>query len=65
MKDVEREIIIVDHMLQSLYQCLYISASNKRIKETRSILNDIKIVKMELKKLQKMHYAKGDFAKEK
>lgn len=65
MKDANREIFIVQNMLDSLYQCLYISASNKRIKEAKRILADIKIVKMELKKLHRQEHALGDALKEK
>jgi hypothetical protein len=62
--EIERELEVVQHMLDSLKQCLFISLSNRRLNDSKSILSDIKIVKSELKRIKEKQ-ALGDSAREK
>lgn len=49
--EAEKEIKLIQSMIDLLYRCLFISIKNKRIQEIKSTLNDIQICKKELKKL--------------
>lgn len=60
--EIETEIKIVQHMLDSLKQCLFISLSNRRLNESKRILSDIKIVKGELRRIKEKQ-ALGDSEK--
>jgi hypothetical protein len=62
--EIERELEVVQHMLDSLKQCLFISLANRRLNDSKSILSDIKIVKSELKRIKEKQ-ALGDSAREK
>lgn len=64
MEAEKEEKEVVEKMLEMLYQCLFISVSNRRFKETRTIISDIKIVKTELRRIR-LKQALGDSIKEK
>jgi hypothetical protein len=52
MKEIEREIEVLEHMIDLLNRCLYISLKNYRYKEIKSTLSDIQTCKRELRKVK-------------
>ena len=53
---IEREIEVVEHLLDQLKKCLVIFIRSKNFNEVKNTKNDIQKVKVELKRL----YAKRD-----
>jgi hypothetical protein len=51
MKEVEKEIKVIENMIRLLNECRNISLSNNRLEEVESCNNDIKTCKQHLKKL--------------
>ena len=53
MKNINREIEVVENIIQLLNKCLVIAQSGRRQKEIASCKNDIRLCKKELNKLLK------------
>jgi hypothetical protein len=51
MKEIIREIEVVENMIKLLKECLAISLSNKRKEEAKRTIQDIKLCETELQKL--------------
>jgi len=54
---IDREIEVVEHILDQLNQCLVIFISSRNFKEIKSTKNDIQKCKVELKRLYDIKHA--------
>lgn len=60
MKDIEKEILVVENIIRLLKDCLAISRKNKRKEECKSTIKDIQLCENELKRLMNIRAAKAE-----